>query len=151
MEIRTFEELIDWTRMLHANLAACLSHCSTSQEERARLLMDYLSEHEAKLEKVIGDYERQAPAQALRTYVYDYLKHSPLKPHEDCDKSFADLDYHSIIKLVIDYHDQIMALYQALLARVEIPETRDLVQSLLELEEHESMRLVRQTGRMDDL
>ncbi len=29
MEIKTFGELIDWTRDLHQNLARCLGHCAT--------------------------------------------------------------------------------------------------------------------------
>lgn len=34
MEIKTFGDLIDWTRQLHAHLAKCLTHC-TSQHEAA--------------------------------------------------------------------------------------------------------------------
>lgn len=28
MEIKTFGELIDWTRQLYAHLAQCLAHCA---------------------------------------------------------------------------------------------------------------------------
>jgi|TARA_Y100001968_G_scaffold324784_1_gene364822 hypothetical protein len=42
-------------------------------------------------------------------------------------------------------------LYRNLVGKAEIPEARELLESLLELEQHEAMRLVRQTGRMDDL
>lgn len=43
-----------------------------------------------------------------------------------------------------------MALYKELQGRAEIPETRQLVQSLLDMDEHESMRLARQAERVDD-
>lgn len=152
MEIRTFGDLIDWTRQLHGHLAACLRHCSNEQqEERVAQLMSYLSDHEAHLEKIVGEYEKQAAANALHTYVYDFLKHAPIKAHDDCSKPFADLDYHAVCRLVFDYHDQVMALYRELEGRAEIPETRELVQALVSMEEHESMRLAHQTGRMDDL
>ncbi|MFE8069973.1 ATPase [Marinobacteraceae bacterium S3BR75-40.1] len=152
MDIRTFGDLIEWTRRLHGHLSACLRHCSADQqEERARYLLTYLSDHEGELEKIVTDYEKQAPAQALKTYVYDFLKHTPIKPHEDCDKPFADLDYAAICRLIFEYHDQVIALYKELVGRAEIPETRELARSLLAMEEHEAMRLARQTARMDDL
>ncbi|HBM88693.1 MAG TPA: ATPase, partial [Rhodobiaceae bacterium] len=44
MDIKTFGQLIDWTRDLHSHLASCLSHCATKhEEERARALLDYLA------------------------------------------------------------------------------------------------------------
>lgn len=152
MDIRTFGDLIDWTRQLHGHLSACLKHCRDSQkEERTRYLMDYLADHEAKLEATVAEFEKQAPARALKTYVYDFLKHQPIKAHDACNEPFATLDYAAVCQLVFDYHDQVMALYNELMGRAEIPETKALVRSLLEMEEHEAMRLVRQTERMDDL
>ena len=39
MDVRTFGELIDWTRQLHEHLAACLAHCADiHEEERARIV-----------------------------------------------------------------------------------------------------------------
>lgn len=37
-----------------------------------------------------------------------------------------------------------------MVGKVEIPEARELLESLLTMEENESMRLARQIGRMDD-
>lgn len=78
MEIKTFGELIDWTRDLHQNLARCLRHCAT-------------------------------------------------------------------------LHDQIIELYKTLIGKAEIPEAKELLESLLTMEQNESMRLARQIGRMEDL
>lgn len=151
MEVRTFEELIEWTRQLHAHLADCLKDCASQhQEERARMLLDYLACHEAELELIVAEFERQADQKALKTRLYDYLAHKPIETHRTCDGHYANLDYEGICKEVFDYHDQAIALYRELARKAEIPEARDLMQSLLEMEEHESMRLAQQVNQGQD-
>ncbi|WP_197911721.1 hypothetical protein [Kineobactrum salinum] len=61
MEVKTFLDLIEWTRKLHAKLAECLAHCASHhQDERASLLLDYLALHETEMEKMVAAFERQA-------------------------------------------------------------------------------------------
>ena len=72
MEVRTFGDLIDWTRQLHEHLASCLAHCATEhEEERAQMLLNYLAAHEAEMQRVVARFEQQADTKALKTYVYD--------------------------------------------------------------------------------
>ena len=152
MHIRTFGELIDWTRDLHSHLAGCLSHCATkNEEERARALLDYLAAHESEMERIVSEFERQGDSRALETRVFDYLSHNPVKTHRTCDEPYAKLDFQGICREVFDFHDQIADLYKAMADRAEIPEARELFQALLTMEQNESMRLARQVGRMDDL
>ena len=55
MEVRTFGDLIDWTRQLHEHLASCLAHCATEhEEERAQMLLNYLAAHEAEMQRVVA-------------------------------------------------------------------------------------------------
>lgn len=152
MDIRTFRELIEWTRDLHANLARCMSHCATkNEEERARALLDYLATHESEMERIVNEFERQGDAKALETRVIDYLSHNPIKTHRTCDEPYAKLDFAGISREVFDFHDQIIDLYKTLVEKAEIPEAKELLESLLTMEQNESMRLARQVGRMDDL
>ncbi|WP_174788516.1 hypothetical protein [Vreelandella aquamarina] len=82
MDVRTFGELIDWTRQLHEHLAACLAHCADiHEEERARMLLNYLAAQEAEMQRVVARFEQTADAKALKTYVYDYLEHKPIRTH----------------------------------------------------------------------
>ena len=152
MDIKTFRELIEWTRDLHAHLADCLSHCATkNEEERARALLDYLAAHEAEMERIVNEFERQGDVKALETRVYDYLSHNPIKTHRTCDEPYARLDFNGICREVFDFHDQIIDLYRTLVGKAEIPEAKELLESLLTMEQNEAMRLARQVGRMDDL
>lgn len=152
MEIRTFGELIDWTRDLHRHLARCLSHCATRhEEERAKALLAYLAMHEAQLGKIVDEFEHQSAVNTLETRVYDYLQHNAIETHRTCDEHYAKLSFQGIYKEVMDFQDQVMDLYKTLGSKAEIPEARELLQALLDMETHESMRLARQVGRMDDL
>ncbi|WP_322002971.1 ATPase [Marinobacter alexandrii] len=152
MDIKTFGELINWTRDLHAHLARCLSHCATkNEEERARALLEYLATHESEMERIVNEFKSQGDSKALETRVYDYLSHHPIKTHRTCDEPYAQLDFEGICREIFDFHDQIEDLYRTMADKAEIPEARELLQSLLIMEENEAMRLARQIGRMDDL
>tara|TARA_Y100001933_G_scaffold37934_1_gene33777 strand:+ start:211 stop:669 length:459 start_codon:yes stop_codon:yes gene_type:complete len=152
MDIKTFGELINWTRDLHAHLARCLSHCATkNEEERARALLDYLATHESEMERIVNEFKSQGDSKALETRVYDYLSHHPIKTHRTCDEPYAQLDFEGICREVFDFHDQIEDLYRTMADKAEIPEAKELLQSLLTMEENEAMRLARQIGRMNDL
>lgn len=152
MDIKTFGELINWTRDLHAHLARCLSDCATkNEEERARALLDYLATHESEMERIVNEFKSQGDSKALETRVYDYLSHHPIKTHRTCDEPYAQLDFEGICREVFDFHDQIEDLYRTMADKAEIPEAKELLQSLLTMEENEAMRLARQIGRMNDL
>lgn len=152
MEIKTFEDLIDWTRQLHAHLAKCL-HESAEQNpnERAAALLDYVSQHEQMLGKAVAEFERQADPKAMHTRLYDYANHKPIRSHRTCETHYAELDFKGIAREIFDFHDQVMALYDSLIGKAEIPEAKSLLEDLKALEEHEAMRLASQIGRMDDL
>lgn len=152
MDIKTFGELIEWTRDLHRNLARCLGHCATHhEEERAKALLQYLSSHESELARIVDEFEIQSASNTLETRVYDYLKHNPIETHRTCDEPYAKLGFQEIYREVLDFHEQVMDLYKMLWEKAEIPEARELLEGLLKMETNESMRLARQIGRMDDL
>lgn len=152
MEVKTFFDLIEWSRDLHASLAKCLAHCaSRHQDERAALLLEYLASHESDIEQMVVSSERQADPGAAQTYLYDYMPHEPITTHLVCDDHYAMLDADAIRNEVFDFHEQIISLYRSLAGKAEIPEARELVQMLLEMEENETKRLVRQTERMDEM
>jgi hypothetical protein len=152
MDIKTFGELIDWTRDLHQHLARCLGHCATRhEEERAKALLEYLSSHEAELARIVDGFQHQSARNTLETRVYDYLRHNPVEAHRICDEHYANMDFSNIYREVMGFHNQVMELYETLSAKAEIPEARELFDSLLEMEKNESKRLARQIGRMDDL
>jgi len=152
MGIKTFGELIDWTRDLHQHLADCLAHCATRHDdERARALLKYLATHESELARIINKFEHQSAQNTLETRVYDHLQHNTIKTHQTCDEHYLKQDFQGIYREVMDFHGQIMKLYQTMSEKAEIREAKELFEALLTMEKNESMRLASQVGRMDDL
>jgi hypothetical protein len=152
MEIKTFEDLIDWTRQLHAHLSRCLQESAKlNNDERASALLDYLAEHEALLEKAVREFEKQADPKAMHTRMYDYLNHKPIRASADSYTHYASMPFADIAQEVFRFHDQVIDLYDSLIGKAEIPEAKSLLEDLLALEEHEAMRLASQIGRMEDL
>lgn len=152
MDIKTFEKLINWTRDLHENLASCLSHCATRNEnERAQALLEYVAYHESDIARIVDEFEHQADSNTLETRVYDYLANNQVETLSGNDERFSTLTFDDISREVFAYHDQITDLYQTLIGKAEIADAKELLESLLAMEENESKRLASQIGRMQDI
>ena len=152
MKVATLRELIEWTAKLHGELARCLVHCADSSEEQhARWLMEYLAEHEERLERAITAIAEHGDQRALNTLVYDYFQHAPVVPHSLTDMPFAQMDFAAISQAVFTFHNEAIELYRYLLSRANIERIEKLVQPLLDLEEHETMRMAQQANRITDL
>lgn len=152
MEIKTYEELIDWVRNMHGFLAKSLKESAGSNtDEAARGLLNYFAEHEEELARITAEFERQAAPNTLQTRLYDYLTHRPMRVTDPTDTHFESLGFDEICREVFAFHDQVVALYESLAEQTGIPETHELVKSLQEMEKNESMRLARQIANSQDL
>lgn len=152
MSVETVFDVMELTRKTHQQLARDLDGCYTVEgKERVRMLIAYLSEHEARLAKVVEQAEEDAVASSLNTWLNDYLdgygslQHlsAPLK----CDSSDAD----AVLAAVLAMHERLIDLYRYLADKAPTPAVGELLGSLLDLEQHEAMRMARDAGRMNDL
>ncbi len=152
MEIKTFGDLIDWTRQMHLHLAKCLRESATqSSNERIGALLDYVAGHESILATAVGEFEKQAKPNVLNTRMYDYLDHRTLISSQICDGRYASMGFDDIVRDIFAFHDQILSLYETLIGKAEIEDVRSLLEDLLALEQHEAKQLATQIGRMNDL
>ncbi|MCB1693629.1 MAG: ATPase, partial [Pseudomonadales bacterium] len=142
MKVETIADVIHWTREFHRLLSNCLQRGqSASKEERVRMLLGYLSEHESKLADVLEDFESRGETGALHTWSYDYLDDHPVKPHPDCDKAYDEMTAEEVMQQVEHEHNQIIGLYKHLRGRIDTPSAVDVIDQLISLEEHEAMRM----------
>ena len=152
MQIETLKDILHWTKMFHEQLSLCLSHCSDANtSERARMVLDYLSDHEEKLMKVVNNFEVSGEEHALNTWSYEYVNKQPIVQHVHCDSPFAKLDTVQIMDVIVDRHAQVIELYRYLAAQAIIPSAKEMLESLLSLEEHETMLMVHAANRFEDL
>jgi len=145
LDIKTFEGLIEWSRELHHHLARCMKAKADAQtDEKAKALLEYLVGHEQALEKMVTAFEQQADHNTLKTEVYDYLSNGPITSHRTCSVPYDGLDYEEISREILDYHGQLINLYKSLIGKAETANARYLMESLLDMEQNESIRLARQ-------
>lgn len=150
MKVERIGDVVAWAQALHSRLAQCLGHCATEHaEQRAQWLLSYLADHESELSLVISGLSPAAGV--LDTWIYDYLDHAPVEPHQSCDQPFVSMAFDDICQAVFDLHNQAIKLFQNLVTRTDIPSTREFIAQLLAIEEHETMRLAQQVNRIRDL
>ena len=152
MKAETVDDLLKWTRDTHGFLARRLDrHANRQTQTRTEMLMHYLAEHESALERMVAEYEGRADLGTLGTWVYDYSSEYPLEINVLDDDVSSNLSVDDISATVFGVHQQLIELYRYLMGRADTPELRELISELLDLEQHEAMRLAQQVDRLKDL
>ncbi|PSW06689.1 ATPase [Photobacterium lipolyticum] len=152
MKIETLRDVLHWTREFHQYLASCLQHgVDENASERAKLLLQYLGEHEQRLVKTLKGFEKGADKNALDTWCYDYLDKNPIHHDIQCESAFSNLEPADIITEIVTLHQQLTELYRYLQSRAESTSSRELLAQMAELEKHEAMLMVHSANRFQDM
>lgn len=153
LKIETLRDILQWTQDYHQALSDCMKHCADQNESiRAKMLLDYLADHEKKLAMVLERFAQSADKKALNTWCVEYLDKHPIIVHTPiCEGPFVKLMPGEIITQVTDQHNQIIDLYKHLLARAEIPTAKELLEQLTSLQEHQIMQMVHSANRLEDI
>lgn len=152
MQIETLRDVLHWTQEFHRHLSQCLTHCASENiDERARMILLYLSDHEKVLTKVISGFETSGDQRALNTWCYEYINHHPIIQHEHCGAPFSALDAEQVMDVIVDQHQQIIELYRFIGSRAGAQSATELLDTIKTLEEHEVMRMVHSANRFRDM
>ena len=152
MEVETLRDVLHWTQQFHRRLNECLTlGAGQHVDERARMILAYLADHEKLLTQVVSGFEQSGNEHALNTWCYEYVQKHPIVDQGDCDPPFAELSAEQIIERVIAQHGEVIALYRHLASKESLPAARELLESLSGLEEHEMMRMAQTVNRFSDL
>ncbi|MBU3068792.1 ATPase [Aestuariicella sp. G3-2] len=152
MQIETLRDVLVWTRKFHQKLSELLSESvDKHSDERTRMVLEYLADHEKSLGKVISGFEKSGDEDALNTWFNEYVNKSPMLQKMYSNTPFDDLDSTQIMDIVVEQHQQAIELYRYLVKRADIDSAREMLESLLSLEEHEIMRMTQSTNRFSDM
>jgi hypothetical protein len=152
MQIETLRDVLHWTRKFHTQLQEGLTHSSEiNKDERARLLLVYLSDHENKLTKVLDGFERTASLNALDTWCYEYVDKNPVQSHHASEANFAEMNSAEISTEISTLHEQVIELYRNILARANSESSRKLLSDLLDIETHMAMQATQNANNLRDL
>lgn len=152
MTIETLHDVLHWTRDVHQHLGACMKRSEMQNEqERCRMLLHYLAEHEKRLAKVIGSFEKTAKIRVLNTWVREYVEREPALSDARRALDFTSLNTDEIMQIVERQHTEIIGLYRHLQSRVDTESAAALLQEVISLEEHEAFRMTHSANRLEDL
>lgn len=151
MPNRTLHDMIDWTRNFHQHMHAILSQSAQqTKNERARMLLEYLAEHEHTLAHTIRRFDETASDTASNTWVSDYKEQFPPSEHDHPDRPYASMTTEEIMHAVNEQHLRVIGRYQNLKDFVQ-GAAQDLIEQIVEMEEQEIQRMAQSANRLEDL
>lgn len=151
MANKTLHELILWTQNFHLELSACFERAAKqTQDERAKLLLEYLAGHESTLAQMVFDFGESAKSTALNTWVSDYDKQFPPSHHDKRNQPYATMTTAEIMNELHEQHSRLLARYENLESSVE-GSSADLLRNIIDLEKQESLRMAQSANRLEDI
>ncbi len=136
-------DILEQARRFHRDLRAYYETLGKgNQQERVRLLLDYMQRHEETLDKCLEQYALGAGPGVLNTW----FKHAPEISAAEC---FEGIDVHDdmsvdeVIRVSLQLDDRLIAYYRRLADLAVAEEVKDLFNDLLREEQNEERRMAR--------
>lgn len=153
MSFETTKDVLDHVRQFHHHLSEFYHNLSNKTEkQRVKLLLDYLSGHEKKLEENLARYEEDVSERILNAWFQypppkEVLNKCRCVAIEDKD----DLSVDSVIEMVLQLDDCLIDLYEEMIKSSEFEEVKEVFNNLLEMTKQEKMDLVRDANELKDM
>ena len=151
MRFETTRDMIHHARDVHAMIAKHFHEMADKTENaRVKMLLDYFEAHERHLQNALDQYEANAPAAVLNTW----FQFSSCESKLDQLKSlFSDKNVSTdeVIDQVLTLDECIMDMYRKTASEAETDEVREMFRNILEMEENEQRRIVKNAMRLDML
>jgi hypothetical protein len=151
MSVEQTRHIIDHTRAFH-RMASKYYHrlAESTQRDRVKLLLDYMSEHELRLAHGLAEYEESAPEKILNTWLQSSGTTDAVTLVTDTE-TVAEMSVDEIVELGIKLSDCVLDVYHDLSIRAEPESVRQVFANLLNMEEKSLQQFVRDAGRLADL
>lgn len=152
MAIETIKDILDWGRRLHEELAQIYQNSSAeSEDERTRLLLSYIADHEQKLADIIANYEKHDTTGKIDSWMRDYLDKNPFMAGMREVVKFNPMDGDEILKATINAHQQMIKMYRDLAQNAKAERLESLFENIANMEANELMRMVVTGERWSDM
>lgn len=152
--MRTFEtaqDVLDNARELH-RLAGFLYQQlrDKAHDDRARMLLGYMVDHEQTMANNIARYERSAPAGILGTWIQYTLEESPQGFIDALDVN-DNMSIDDITKIGQQVDSYLVNLFEDVMQTAASPSLQDVFRSLMSMEEEEKHTLTRAANSLWEL
>jgi len=154
MACETIEDIFNRIRRFHKELSDFYQKLNdTAQQERVKMLLDYLQQHEKNLEESLASYQTEVSNNILKTW---FKFHIPDELHDTCCKQLSienklNASTDEIVALALKLDDCLINLCSMIIEKTDIPEIRDVFTNLLNLEKKQEMQLARNSLTINDI
>lgn len=153
MRFKQIEDILDWVIQFHVDLEVKYRELEDGTEkERVALLLDYLADHEHNLADAIKRYKNDdASTRLLSTWFNQMPEVNYPERLAALSQRLSGVGTSEMVSIAIECHDLLIGMYKNLEASSVAPSSKALFQSLIAMEEHEKIRMVRDAARLEDL
>jgi hypothetical protein len=142
---RRFIDLLREAAQVHAKLSEFYGRLiKRAQRPKARLLLEFMQEHERTIQACIREFENNSNSEALQAW-FKYT------PEIDPDTWTSGLEFKSdmteddIAALIARMDDQLMSAFEEIANRTVPENVREAVENFLDLEQRAKVRALRAT------
>lgn len=145
------KDVLDYGKKLHAELRGFYDSLNEqSQQTRVKMMLDYLSRHEQHREEALQRFEHDAKKQILDTW----MQYAPSIDIEAIVKSHSivpGMSVDEVIKLAMEFDNALVELYKEAAREVDVPHVQEVLQNLVDMENQEKLRFVRDAIMLKDI
>jgi hypothetical protein len=145
------KDFVEYGRQLHAASGRLYETLGDhSEQERVRMLLDYLQRHQRNLENALARFEKNSRDGVLEAWL-EYF------PDLDVDAVLGSIKLpeqpssNDIIAAALKFDDTMIELYREIAEKAVDHKTREVFQSLLALEQGETNQIARAALSLQDM
>lgn len=152
MTLESIKDILDWTKQLHEELAEVYRRSSgENEDEKTRLLMNYVADHQQRLADAIANYEKDPGVTLMDSWIQDYVEKNPFMQGWRSFMNLSGMNFDQVLDNTVKAHQQLISLYEELAEASKTERMKELFENLQNLEQHELMRMVHTTERFSDI
>jgi rubrerythrin len=151
MRFKKSREVLEHVKRFHEDISAyCERVCGASDEQRSRILLNYIADRERNLAHAVGAITEETSDQVLDTWFQYTTDDTAL--HALLTSSFRPtMSPEEVMSATLAIADHLLAMYRDMLAAADTDELRRVFQNLLDHEQKEKEKLARNLQMFQDL
>ncbi len=139
------KDVLNQARKFHHKLSEFYEELKDSTEkERTRALLDYLSRHEQYLEDCLKEFAREVDKNVLDSYFQYGSDASKLSGISDFEIK-EDMQVEDVVAAAMHFDACLIKFYREIAEKAHTSKVREVFENLLVMEEHEQIELSKTT------
>jgi hypothetical protein len=151
MAYETVKDVFDRVRSFHNQVSGYYHRLyAIADKERVKMLLDYMSRHEKKLELCMAEYEDNASKDILNTW----FKYTPASTYQECFRDSDlnhDMSIDDVISVALRLDDCIINAFKRIVDSSESNRIKEIFTCLLKSAEKERKKFVNEALELKEM